>query len=67
MIILGPGGSGKSTLARKLGEITGLPVVEIDKVFWQSGLVAMPRDQWVRVQQMLIDGNGWIMDGTWAL
>jgi len=35
VVILGPGASGKSTLALQLGEITGLLVVELDKVFWQ--------------------------------
>jgi adenylate kinase family enzyme len=63
VVILGPGGSGKSTLARRLGEITGLRVVEIDKVFWQPGLAAMPRDQWARMQQSLVEEPGWIMDG----
>ena len=40
VVILGPGGSGKSTLAIHLGEITGLPVIELDKLFWRSGLAA---------------------------
>ena len=40
MVILGPGASGKSTLAFHLGEITGLRVMELDKVFWRPGLVA---------------------------
>ncbi len=31
------GGSGKSTLARRLGEITGLPVVRIDPMFYTVG------------------------------
>jgi len=37
VLILGRGASGKSTLARRLGEITGLPVVELDKAFWRPG------------------------------
>lgn len=36
-MILGRGGAGKSALARKLGEVTGLPVVELDALFWQPG------------------------------
>jgi adenylate kinase family enzyme len=63
VVILGRGGSGKSTLAKQLGQITGLRVVEIDKVFWQPGLVETPRDQWVQMQQALIQEPGWIMDG----
>lgn len=63
VVILGPGASGKSTLAVYLGNITGLRVIELDKVFWQPGLVATPRDQWEKIQQMLVMKDGWIMDG----
>jgi adenylate kinase family enzyme len=63
VVILGPGASGKSTLAVHLGEITGLPVVELDKVFWRPGLVATARDQWVEIQQALVEEDQWIMDG----
>jgi len=55
VVILGRGASGKSTLAKRLGEITGLPVVELDKVFCQRGLVATPRDEWVGVQDLLVE------------
>ena len=68
VVILGRGASGKSTLARRLGEITGLPVIELDKLFWGPGLVATPRDQWVALQEKLVAEaewieQGWIMDG----
>ena len=63
VVIFGRGASGKSTLAVRLGKITGLRVIELDKVFWRPGLVATPRDQWVQVQQTLIEANEWIMDG----
>lgn len=38
VVIVGPGAAGKSTLAVSLGELTGLPVVELDKLFWRAGL-----------------------------
>lgn len=63
VVIIGPGGSGKSTLAVKLGEITELPVVELDKVFWRPGLVETPRDEWVAIQQRLVEKNEWILVG----
>ena len=65
VVILGPGASGKSTLARQLGELTGLPVIELDKVFWRPGLVAMPPDEWRVAQAALLEprGGGWILDG----
>jgi adenylate kinase family enzyme len=63
VVILGRGASGKSTLARRLGEITGLSVVELDKVFWRPGLVATPREEWVAAQDLLVATDGWIIDG----
>jgi adenylate kinase family enzyme len=63
VVILGRGASGKSTLAKRLSELTGLPVIELDKVFWRAGLLATPRDEWVTVQEKLAATDGWIMDG----
>jgi adenylate kinase family enzyme len=63
VVILGRGASGKSTLARCLGEITRLPVIEIDKVFWRAGLIPTPGDQWVAVQETLIAKDNWIIEG----
>jgi adenylate kinase family enzyme len=63
VVILGRGGAGKSTLALRLGEITGLPVIELDKIFWRPGLIATPRDEWVEAQQKMVREERWIMDG----
>src|SRR2546430_16735494 len=63
VVILGRGASGKSTLARALGAITKLPVVELDKLFWQPGLLPTPREAWSAVQERLADQEQWIMDG----
>src|SRR5215468_11199504 len=63
VVVICPGASGKSTLAAQLGEVTGLPVTELDKVFWRAGLVATPSDQWAEVQQNLVKEDRWILDG----
>jgi hypothetical protein len=63
VVIFGRGASGKSTLAKRLGEITGLPVVELDEIFWQPGLLATPRHEWARAQHLLVANEAWIMDG----
>ena len=62
VLILGRGGSGKSTLAAELGGITGLPVIELDKTFWQCGLEATSRAEWVKIQRRLVAQDSWIMD-----
>ena len=66
VIIVGPGPSGKPTLAARLGEITGLPVIELDRLFWRPGLAATPHDEWVAIQRQLAAQESWIMDGDFG-
>jgi adenylate kinase family enzyme len=61
--ILGPGASGKTTLGAQLSALTRLPLIELDKIFWQPGLVPTPRSVWVDVQRKLVAHNEWIIDG----
>jgi adenylate kinase family enzyme len=63
VVIIGRGASGESTLARRLSDITGLPVVELDKIFWHPGLTGTPREEWVVTQERLVARDRWIMDG----
>lgn len=63
VVILGRGGSGKSTVARRLGEVTGLPVVELDTVFWDADLRPTPPEAWAAQQEQLAAGDRWILDG----
>ena len=63
VVITGPGAAGKSALAVRLGKITSLPVIELDKLFWQPGLTATPPGQRAAVQRQLAAHESWIMDG----
>jgi adenylate kinase family enzyme len=63
VVIFGRGGSGKSTLARGLAHATQLPLIELDKEFWNDQLDALPRAQWAQRQHELASGDLWIMDG----
>jgi hypothetical protein len=47
----------------RLGQLTGLQVVELDKAFWRSGLAPTPREDWVKIQELLIAEDGWILEG----
>jgi len=63
VVVLGRGGAGKSTAAERLGVLTGLPVVELDRHFWNSDLTPMPAREWIQVQEGLAARPRWIMDG----
>ena len=66
MVILGRGGAGKSTLAQDLSRATGLPVAELDALFWRAGpngpTPAEPA-QWTARQHDLVRRNEWIIEG----
>lgn len=64
--VVGPGGAGKSTFASALGARTGLPVVHLDRHFWNPGWIETGRDEWRRVQSELFAGDRWIADGNYG-
>jgi len=66
IMIVGLSGSGKTTLARKLGGTLGLPVIHLDKEFWNAGWIETPRDEWRAKQQEMIKQPEWIMDGNFG-
>jgi adenylate kinase family enzyme len=64
--IIGPGGAGKSTLARALGEKLDLPVIHLDRLFWQPGWVEPDRSGWEALNRELVAGERWIIDGNYG-
>jgi adenylate kinase family enzyme len=63
VLVLGRGGSGKSTFARRLSEVSGLPVIELDSQFWQPDLAPLHTEAWSALQKRLAIADSWIMDG----
>ncbi len=66
VVVIGSGGAGKSTFSRKLGEITGLPVVHLDQLHWHPGWVGTPADEWREIVRQEIAKPEWIMDGNFT-
>ncbi len=66
VIVIGSGGAGKSTVSRRLGEITGLPVIHLDRLFWRPGWQQMPKEEWAGLVQREIQRPEWIMDGNFG-
>lgn len=63
MVILGPGGAGKSTFAATLAEMTRLPSVELDSLFWDPDRRPTPPEKWAAIQEDLASKLMWILDG----
>lgn len=66
VMIIGGSGSGKSTVARKLGDITGLPVVHIDKIHWLPGWVERPEAERYELIRDIVATEQWIFDGNYS-
>lgn len=64
IVILGCSGVGKSTLARELGVRLGLPVVHLDREFWQPGWVEPDKAEWAARLDVLVAGEHWVTDGN---
>ena len=65
ILVIGSPGAGKSTFAARLGNILDLPVIHLDKEFWQPGWVETPRDIWRERVRKLVEPGTWIIDGTY--
>ena len=66
VVVIGSGGSGKSTFSRRMGEITGLPVVHLDKLYWRPDWTPTPADEWAEIVAREIEKPEWIMDGNFG-
>lgn len=66
IMIIGSCGSGKTTLAMQLNKKTTLPVIHLDKEYWQAGWVETPKELWIEKQRKLLLGDCWIVDGNYS-
>ena len=53
-------------LARRLGDATGLPVIHMDREYWQPGWVQPEPSEWASRVDELAAGDSWIMDGNYG-
>jgi len=66
IMIIGQPGSGKSTLARLIGQRTGLPVVHIDHIHWQSGWLERPRAEKACLCAEVEARDDWVFEGGFS-
>ncbi len=51
-------------MAVKLGALLELPVIHLDKLFWQPGWIAMESNKWRDEVRAIVDEDKWIIDGN---
>jgi adenylate kinase family enzyme len=65
VLVMGSSGSGKSTFARRLSEMTGIPFVSLDALFWKPGWVASDNAAFGRRVAEVVRQPRWVMDGNY--
>lgn len=65
IVILGNAGSGKSTLARRLGARLGLPIVHLDRLFWEPGWTEPTTEAFRARLSPFLAGGRWITEGNY--
>ena len=67
--IVGNSGSGKSTLARQWGEAHGLEFLDLDRLAWEPGKIAVARDPALALADLRAfceSRRGWVVEGCYA-
>lgn len=64
VLVIGISGAGKTTLSQALAKRTGLPLIHLDREFWQPGWIETPRAAWREKVQALAARERWVMDGN---
>lgn len=66
IVILGNAGSGKSTLARAIGERLKLPVIHLDKLFWEPGWVEADAELFRARVRQAVAADAWVCEGNYS-
>ncbi len=66
VLVVGPCGAGKSTAASKIGSRLGLPVIHLDRLYWQPGWIEPPPDEFAARLDEALNGASWIIDGNYG-
>ncbi len=66
IMVIGSPGAGKSWFSRRLGAVTGIEVFHLDRLFWKPGWTETPRDEWIALQERLVQKESWIIDGYYG-
>lgn len=66
VLVIGCPGSGKSTFSRGLARRTGLPVVHLDRLFWNADETTVDPQEFDARLDRALAATRWIMDGNYA-
>lgn len=65
IIVIGCPGAGKSTFARKLRDLTGLPLVYLDRLWHKEDRTTVSKEEFDRSLEQVLAADQWIIDGNY--
>jgi adenylate kinase family enzyme len=66
IVVVGSTGAGKTRLAPRLGQILGIPHVELDELNWAPGWTMVTAEEFRRRASEVVAGDGWVVDGNYG-
>ena len=66
ILVVGCPGSGKSTFSRRLRDLTGLPLIHLDNLWWRPDGTHISRAEFDRRLEALLREERWILDGHYS-
>ena len=65
IIVIGCPGAGKSTFARELRNLTGLPLIYLDRLWHKADRTTVTRDEFDSALTQAMAADEWIIDGNY--
>jgi adenylate kinase family enzyme len=65
ILVIGCCGAGKSTFSKELSSKLNLPLVHLDRLFWQPGWIQQEDRVFAELLQTELDRDRWIIDGNY--
>jgi adenylate kinase family enzyme len=66
IMVIGSSGAGKTHFSRKLSEKFGIPLIHLDKIYWQPGWNEPTKEEWKATLADMLDRDSWIIDGNYG-
>ncbi len=66
IVVIGCMGAGKSVFSERLSGLTGLKLYNLDRLFWKPGGEGTDRKEWLRIQEEIVAGPSWIIEGNYG-
>ncbi|MBI1650523.1 adenylate kinase [Hyphomicrobium sulfonivorans] len=66
ILVIGSPGAGKSTASRRVARMLDLPLVHLDRHYWQADWEPTSPEQWREKVRQLVAAPRWVIDGNYT-